>query len=184
MQKEHKTPPIGARIPDGPIHRGFDYYHGFHHARNMEAVIENDSVIAHDDVINMLPRLTRKSVEYIDSRAGKDEPFFLYVPLGSPHTPIVPTPEWEGKSGLGKYGDFVMQTDNVVGEISAALKKHQMTETTLGHLSPVTTAVPKRRASTNWRSKVISSAPTCADRKPTSGMADTESLSSSAGLER
>ena len=121
----------GARIPDGPIHRGFDYYHGFHHARNMEAVIENDRVIEHDDVINMLPRLTKASVEYIDSRAGKDQPFFLYVPLGSPHTPIVPTPEWEGKSGLGKYGDFVMQTDNVVGAISAALKKRALTDNTL-----------------------------------------------------
>ena len=83
-QKEHKSPPLGAKIPDGPIHRGFHYYHGFHHARNMEAVIENDEVIAHDDVINMLPRLTRKSVEFIDARAGKEEPFFLYVPLGSP----------------------------------------------------------------------------------------------------
>ena len=130
-QNEHKTPPLGARIPDGPIHRGFNHYHGFHHARNMDAVIENDSVIAHDDVINMLPRLTRKSVEYIESRVGKDEPFFLYVPLGSPHTPIVPTPQWQGKSGLGDYGDFVMQTDNVVGEISAALAKHQMTDKTL-----------------------------------------------------
>ena len=28
-------PPIGAKTPDGPIHRGFDYYHGFHHARHM-----------------------------------------------------------------------------------------------------------------------------------------------------
>ncbi len=130
-QKDHKTPPVGARIPDGPIHRGFDYYHGFHHARQMDAVIENDSVIAHDDVINMLPRLTRKSVEYIDSRAGKSEPFFLYVPLGSPHTPIVPTPEWQGKSGLGAYGDFVMQTDNVVREIAVALEKNQMTKNTL-----------------------------------------------------
>jgi arylsulfatase A len=122
---------VGARIPDGPIHRGFDYYHGFHHARDMEAVIENDRVIAHDDVINMLPRLTRESVAYIHSRAGKDQPFFLYVPLGSPHTPIVPTPEWEGRSGLGKYGDFVMQTDNVVGEIAAALREHGMTDNTL-----------------------------------------------------
>ncbi|MCA9147276.1 MAG: arylsulfatase [Planctomycetaceae bacterium] len=130
-QKEYKTPPIGARIPDGPVHRGFDYYHGFHHARNMEAVIENDYVIAHDDVINMLPRLTQKSVEYIESRAGKAEPFFLYVPLGSPHTPIVPSPEWQGKSGLGDYGDFVMQTDNVVGAISSALAKHGMTDNTL-----------------------------------------------------
>ena len=69
FQKDHKTPPVGAKIPDGPLHRGFDYYHGFHHARNMEAVIENDRVIAHDPEINMLPRLTRKAVEYIESRA-------------------------------------------------------------------------------------------------------------------
>jgi len=131
VQKQHKTPPVGAKIPDGPIHRGFDYYHGFHHARNMEAVIENDQVIAHDDEINMLPRLTGKSVAYIESRAGKEQPFFLYLPLGSPHTPIVPSKAWQGKSGLGAYGDFVMQTDHVVGEISAALQKHGLAESTL-----------------------------------------------------
>ena len=130
-QKQHKTPPVGAKIPDGPLHRGFDYYHGFHHARNMEAVIEDDKVIAHDDVVNMLPRLTEKSAAYIDSQAGKEEPFFLYVPLGSPHTPIVPSDEWKGKSGLGEYGDFVMQTDNVVGEISKALERNGFTENTL-----------------------------------------------------
>ncbi len=130
-KKQHKTPPVGAKIPDGPIHRGFDFFHGFHHARNMEAVIENDRVIAHDAVANMLPRLTTQSVAYIESRAGKEEPFFLYVPLGSPHTPIVPTADWKGKSGLGDYGDFVMQTDNVVGEISAALQKHGFADDTL-----------------------------------------------------
>ena len=130
-QKQHKTPPVGAKIPDGPVHRGFDYFHGFHHARNMKAVIENDRVIAHDDVMNMLPRLTNKSVEFIERQAGAKKPFFLYVPLGSPHTPIVPTPEWEGKSGLGKYGDFVMQTDHVVGEIAKALKKHGFEKNTL-----------------------------------------------------
>ena len=130
-QKQHKTPPIGAKIPDGPVHRGFDFYHGFHHARNMEAVIENDRVVEHDDEINMLPRLTKQSVKYIESRAGKDEPFFLYLPLGSPHTPIVPSPEWQGRSGLGKYGDFVMQTDNVVGEVSAALERSGKAESTL-----------------------------------------------------
>ncbi len=129
-QKEHKTPPVGATIPDGPIHRGFDYFHGFHHARNMEAVIENNKVIAHDPTINMLPRLTQKCVEYIDGRAKSNAPFFLYVPLGSPHTPIVPTPEWQGKSGLGQYGDFVMQTDNVVGEVTKALARNGLTENT------------------------------------------------------
>lgn len=129
--KKHKTPPVDAKIPDGPIHRGFDYFHGFHHARNMEAVIEDDRVIAHDPVVNMLPRLTKKSVEYIESRKGKKQPFFLYIPLGSPHTPIVPSSDWEGKSGLGKYGDFVMETENVVGEVTKALERIGATENTL-----------------------------------------------------
>lgn len=130
-QNQHKSPPVGATIPDGPIHRGFDFFHGFHHARNMEAVIENDRVIKHDAVINMLPRLTRKSVEYIESRKDNSNPFFLYVPLGSPHTPIVPSPKWQGKSGLGPYGDFVMQTDNVLGEINTALSNNGQLDNTL-----------------------------------------------------
>jgi arylsulfatase A len=130
-KKDHKTPPIGAKIPDGPLTRGFDFYHGFHHARNMKAVIENDRVIAHDDEINMLPRLTRQAVEYIDSRANNEKPFFLYVPLGSPHNPIVPSPEWQGKSGLSPHADFVMQTDHVVAEVSKALDRQGLTDNTL-----------------------------------------------------
>lgn len=125
------TGPVGARIPDGPLTRGFDYFHGFHHAGSMKAVIENDRVIEHDDVINMLPRLTRKAVEYIDARAADKKPFFLYVPLGSPHTPIVPSKAWQGKSKLGAYGDFVMETDNALGEINKALARHGLTDNTL-----------------------------------------------------
>lgn len=130
-KKEHKTPPLFAKIPDGPLARGFDYFHGFHHARNMEAVIENETVIEHDAVENMLPRLTKRSAEFIDFHAKDEQPFFLYVPLGSPHTPIVPTDEWKGKSGLGDYGDFVMQTDHALGEIMKALERNQIAETTL-----------------------------------------------------
>ncbi|MBU2939802.1 arylsulfatase [Lacinutrix sp. C3R15] len=128
-----QLPPVGAIIPDGPVNRGFDYYHGFHHARDMKAVIENDKVILYDDEINMLPRLTTKSVEYITQQAqNKDgKPFFLYVPLGSPHTPIVPSKEWQGKSGMGDYADFVMQTDATVGAITEALKANGLTENTL-----------------------------------------------------
>lgn len=130
-QKEHKSPPVGAKIPDGPIHRGFDYFHGFHHARNMEAVIEDDRVIAHDPVINMLPRLREKSVAYIHAHAKVDQPFFLYIPLGSPHTPIVPSKDWQGKSHLGPYGDFVMETDSVVVAVSKALEQNGLTDKTL-----------------------------------------------------
>ena len=128
---KYKSPPVGAKIPDGPVHRGFDYFHGFHHARNMEAVIINDQVVKHEDPIHMLPRLTRESVKYIESRKDKKKPFFLYVPLGSPHTPILPTKKWQGKSGLGAYGDFVMETDHVMGEIRKALKATDQDKNTL-----------------------------------------------------
>lgn len=130
-------PPVGSKIPDGPIHRGFDYFHGFHHARDMKAVIEDDEVILYDNEINMLPRLTQKSVEYINKQAKSkyEKPFFLYVPLGSPHTPIVPTKEWQGKSGLGAYADFVMQTDATIGAINSALEANGLSENTLVILS-------------------------------------------------
>ena len=130
-RQNYKLPPIGARIPDGPVHRGFEYFHGFHHAGNMKAVIENDRVVEHDNVINMLPRLARESVEFIARQKGKENPFLLYLPLNSPHTPIVPAADWQGKSGFGEYADFVMQTDNVVGEIANALKRYGFTNNTL-----------------------------------------------------
>ena len=97
----------------------------------MEAVIINDHVVKHEDPIHMLPRLTRESVKYIESRKDKKKPFFLYVPLGSPHTPILPTKKWQGKSGLGAYGDFVMETDHVMGEIRKALKATDQDKNTL-----------------------------------------------------
>ena len=87
-----KLAPVGSKIPDGPLTRGFDYFHGFHHAGDMKGVTEGDEVIQHDDEINMLPRITRKSVAYIDDRGKSNDkqPFFLHVPYGSPHTPILP----------------------------------------------------------------------------------------------
>ena len=128
-------PPVGSKIPDGPLARGFDFYHGFHHAGDMKAVIENDEVILHEDEINMLPRLTREAVEYIHQRAkGTEEsqqPFFLYVPYGSPHTPILPTKPWQGKSGLGSYGDFVMETDDGFRQILDALDQNGLADNTL-----------------------------------------------------
>lgn len=130
--KRIKLAPVGSKIPDGPLTRGFDYYHGFHHAGDMKGVIENDTVIAHEEEIHMLPRLTQKAVEYIDGRAAdKETPFFLYVPYGSPHSPVVPTEAWQGKSGLNKHADFVMETDDGVGRIMAALEKHGFAENTL-----------------------------------------------------
>ena len=131
-RKKGRLPPVGSKIPDGPLAHGFDFYHGFHHAGDMKAVIENDEVIIHEDEINMLPRLTREAVEYIDQRAKEpQQPFFLYVPYGSPHAPILPTRPWQGKSGLGSYADFVMETDDGFRQILDSLDRNNLTDNTL-----------------------------------------------------
>jgi arylsulfatase A len=124
---------VGSKVIDGPIARDFDVFHGYHHAREMRTWIEQDTVTENlESPERMLPRITASSVAYIRERgAKKDGPFFLYVPLNSPHTPIVPSPEWVGKSGLGHYSDFVMQTDHAVVEILNAIDEAGLTDRTI-----------------------------------------------------
>jgi arylsulfatase A-like enzyme len=80
---------------------------------------------------DVLPRLTAKAIEQVKQAAKEPKPFFLYLALNSPHTPILPTAAWRGKSGLGPYGDFVMQTDTCVGEVLAALDQADLAKNTL-----------------------------------------------------
>ena len=83
------------------------------------------------EAVNCLTDFARESRAYIAARAKTDKPFFLYLPLTSPHTPIVPSRKWQGKSSLGKYGDFLMETDWVVGEILAELEKQKLSDNTI-----------------------------------------------------
>lgn len=121
----------GTVIPDGPLTRGFDYFYGFHHAREMDIVIENDRVIKSFEPMRMLGNLTKKAAAYIDGQSKSSKPFFLYLPLNSPHTPIVPSEKWQGKSGIGSYGDFVMETDWAVGETIKAIDRNGLADNTL-----------------------------------------------------
>ena len=54
--------------------------------------------------------------------AHKDQPFFLYLPLTAPHTPLAVTDKWKGKSGLGVYPDWVMETDAAIGKFLEKLE--------------------------------------------------------------
>lgn len=80
---------------------------------------------------DVMPHLTGKAVDYISERAESGEPFFLYYPMTSPHTPIVPNEPYRGRSGIGDYGDFVLEMDACVGRILDALDAHGLTESTL-----------------------------------------------------
>lgn len=79
------------------------------------------------DAADVLGELTRRATDYLMQRgapAHQGRPFFLYLALTSPHTPILPTPAWQGRSGLNAYADFVMETDDAVGQILSALDRH------------------------------------------------------------
>ena len=123
--------PLQATTHDGPLTRGFDEFFGFHHARMMKSVFENDHVAQLIEPVDMLPALVKRSTAHIAERAKAGLPFFLYLALNSPHTPIVPSKEWQGKSGLGDYGDYVMETDWAVGEVLAALEQAGVADNTL-----------------------------------------------------
>ncbi|WP_375586105.1 arylsulfatase [Cyclobacterium xiamenense] len=78
----------------------------------------------------VLPTLAKKAVEWIGSQTV-DKPFFLYFPLPSPHAPIIPNDEFDGTSQAGAYGDFVYQTDWVVGQVLQAIREKGWEENTI-----------------------------------------------------
>ncbi|MEQ9411720.1 MAG: arylsulfatase [Fuerstiella sp.] len=69
--------------------------------------------------------------EQFIGRQSSDKPFFLYLALTAPHTPISPGKAWQGRSQLGVYGDFVMEVDHAVERIVNVLKKQQHYDNTL-----------------------------------------------------
>ena len=78
------------------------------------------------------PIFTQRAVSLIEGHgtANPGKPLFLYLPLASPHTPILPT-KAKGRSSIGDYGDFVCDVDDTVGTILAALEKAGMKENSL-----------------------------------------------------
>lgn len=84
----------------------------------------------HDEVT---PRLVSEATHILKSHRdlNGDQPLFLYLALPSPHTPWLPAPPFLGQSGAGMYGDFVMQVDDAVGQLMAALEEGGLSRNTL-----------------------------------------------------
>lgn len=70
----------------------------------------------------ILPALGDRATAFISEAAGRKEPFLLYLPLTSPHTPLAVNQPWQGKSGLNVYADLVMETDAVVGRLLQSIE--------------------------------------------------------------
>lgn len=134
-------------MANGPTTRGFDYYYGFCGSLDMApyVYIENDrpTSLPNRTTVNtdrygwwrkgptaadfeheqVLPNLIDRACQYIGEKAKADQPYFLYLPLPAPHTPILPTAEYRGKTGMGPYADFVFMVDDMVGKVLAAIDR-------------------------------------------------------------
>lgn len=141
-----------APIQDGPVDRGFDHFYGISASLDMfpyvwiqdrlpvEIATETKAFYRPGpagrtfEAIDVQGGITERLIAYIGERAGdakKGAPFFAYVPLAAPHTPIVPTPEFQGSSGINPYADFVKQVDADIGRVLAALEKHGLDRDTM-----------------------------------------------------
>ncbi len=82
---------------------------------------------------DVLPRFTDEAVKVIETHAQADtkQPLMLYLAYPAPHTPWLPSPEFEGRSGAGMYGDFTMMVDAMIGRILKAVDDANMTDDTL-----------------------------------------------------
>jgi arylsulfatase A len=132
----------------GPVSHGFDYYFGIPASLDMPPYLyfENEHVVeqptipdpgsksprgvfwrpglraADFDIPEVLPTLTDKVVEILNERAHhREQPFFLYFAMPSPHTPWVPLSKYHDKSRAGDYGDYVVEVDAMIGRVLDAV---------------------------------------------------------------
>ncbi len=149
---------LDRRITGGPNAVGFDYYYGISASLDMSPYcwIENDRAqftklgelpmkrelaLSHGPGLidpgfkmdEVLPTMKTRAMRWLTEQHQRapEQPFFLYLPLTSPHLPVVPSAPFLGKSGAGIYGDFVLETDDFVGSVTETLRKLGRLENTL-----------------------------------------------------
>ena len=83
------------------------------------------------DFYQVLPTFIQKANDFISEQSATEDPFFLYLPLPAPHTPWVPTAEFDDKAQAGTYGDFVHMVDHAVGQVLKKLDELNLTENTM-----------------------------------------------------
>lgn len=123
-----------------PTARGFDYSSGLMISNDMwrfnpvwasgvgKAPLpywENGEIVIKDVTPHDQKYLTRWATDDASSfiRKHKDQPFFLYLAHSMPHVPLYCSEDFLGMSGVGLYGDVMMEIDWSVGQITEALRQ-------------------------------------------------------------
>ena len=115
-----------------PMQHGFDEYFGIPYSNDMRGVVYlrgNDVEEWTVDQRYTTRRYTEESIDFIERH--RDEPFFLYLAHSMPHVPLYTSPEFEGTSEGGLYGDVIEEIDWSVGQVLATLEELGLSENTL-----------------------------------------------------
>ncbi|MFG0252652.1 MAG: sulfatase-like hydrolase/transferase, partial [Phycisphaerales bacterium JB038] len=88
-----------------------------------------DIIASLEDQCTLTTRCTERALEFVDAHAH--EPFFLYVPYSMVHVPLGVSPMYAGVTEQGMFGDTMEEVDWSVGEILAALDKHDIDDDTI-----------------------------------------------------
>lgn len=83
------------------------------------------------DFDKVLPAFVDTAAHYISTQAQNEDPFFLYLPLPSPHTPWLPDSKYDSVSGAGKYGDYVAMVDDMIGRLVKEINQAGISHNTL-----------------------------------------------------
>jgi len=137
-----------------PMQHGFDDYFGLPYSNDMwpyhpgvahlpmEKRIKrwpHLPLIEKNEVVN--PKVTGKDQELLTTQyteravafieKNKEKPFFLYVPHSMVHVPLYVSDKFKGKSGVGLFGDVMMEVDWSVGQILDAVRKNGLEKDTI-----------------------------------------------------
>ena len=137
-----------------PLQHGFDEYFGLPYSNDMWPyhpgvlhlpmeerlkrwphlpLIEGNKIInpqvSGKDQEKLTTQYTERAVSFIEK--NKDRPFFAYIPHSMVHAPLFVSKKFKGKSGVGLFGDVMMEVDWSVGQIMKVLKKHDLEKNTL-----------------------------------------------------
>jgi arylsulfatase len=61
--------------------------------------------------------ITDRAKAYMHTQVQANRPFFLYLPYTQTHVPVLPSRDFEGKSGNGPWADVLTQIDAYTGEL-------------------------------------------------------------------
>ncbi len=93
--------------------------------------IQKGPMVEGYDVTRVAPDFQAKALEVLDGFLEGEDPWFMYVPSHLVHGPIIPNEPWQGRSGKGAFGDFVLQFDEYVGQLVERIEAAGAAEDTI-----------------------------------------------------